>query len=375
MTIGWSPGVRDTAVRGLASLLFRNAWRESAARPALASRLQDSLADPNPVVRLQAAEAARVLHLDNNPDDQALALHELLVAERNHVVRAKFLGGIVQLMGIAPAAVDAILDDLLGPGAEGIEDSDPSRSYYVDALAYLCMVSDTPYAAQTVKDMFQRAPERADLLVDLIHNSRDYMRSTAGEVRDRAIPLIGTAVAASLASIKTEHADGSRVPTPVPEQDDTALRGAVQILHAVAQELYFSSGAYDGKQGRDVPTPQDLEAFAELACPILRDCASLGIAQCIDYAAQTVIFLSSVDEAGALSTLSEIIPLHGSYSSDSLAAGRVVPYLRQLASTSRPLVLDDPAGMAAFRHLLAAFAAGGNEDALELAYNFSSVFR
>lgn len=375
MTIGWSPGVRDTATRGLASLLFRSAWRESAAQPALASRLQDALTDPNPVVRLQAAEAARVLRLDNSPEDQALALHELLVAERSPVVRAKLLGGIVHLMGIAPEAVDAILDDLLGPGAQGLDDFGPSRSYFVDALAYLCMVRETPYAAQTVKDMVQRAPERADVLVELVHNSRDYMRSTAGEVRDRAIPLIGTAVAASLASIDTEHADGSQTQPPVPEEDNTALRGAVLILHAVAQELYFSSGAYDSKQGPDVPTPQDLEAFAGLACPVLRDCASLGIAQCIDYAAQTIIFLSSVDEARSLSMLSEIIPLHGSYSSDSLAAGRVVPYLRQLASTNRALVLNDPDGMAAFRHLLAAFAAGGSEDALELAYNFSSVFR
>ena len=47
----------------------------------------------------------------------------------------------------------------------------------------------------------------------------------------------------------------------------------------------------------------------------------------------------------------------------------------RLLAEQRPLVLDDHQGVTAFRRLLAAFAAAGNQSALGLAYTFAEVFR
>jgi len=53
----------------------------------------------------------------------------------------------------------------------------------------------------------------------------------------------------------------------------------------------------------------------------------------------------------------------------------VLPYLRRLVAEERALVLRDPDGLSAFRHLLQTFASAGNEEALTLAYSFADVFR
>jgi hypothetical protein len=49
--------------------------------------------------------------------------------------------------------------------------------------------------------------------------------------------------------------------------------------------------------------------------------------------------------------------------------------LQRLLAEQRLLVLNDEEGAAAFRDLLSAFAAAGNEAALTLAYTFGDVFR
>jgi len=69
------------------------------------------------------------------------------------------------------------------------------------------------------------------------------------------------------------------------------------------------------------------------------------------------------------------VPADGTYTGDPLAGGEVIPYLERLLAGQRPLVLFDEGGGAAFRHLLAEFAAAGNEAALALAYTFADVFR
>jgi hypothetical protein len=88
-----------------------------------------------------------------------------------------------------------------------------------------------------------------------------------------------------------------------------------------------------------------------------------------------MIFLAPLDEARALAAIADVVPTGGSYAGDSLAGADVIPYLERLLAENRSLVLHDADGVAAFRHLLATFAAAGDEDALALAYSFADVFR
>ncbi len=163
------------------------------------------------------------------------------------------------------------------------------------------------------------------------------------------------------------------------EEQLAELRGSVEVAHGIAQQIYFASGAFDEKRGRErskpAPTSRDLSEFADLAFPILAACASLHVPQCVHAAVQTMVFLAPLDEARALRAVAYAVPADGPYASDPLAGDAVIAYLERLLAEQRPLVLFDVQGVAAFRHLLATFAAAGNQAALALAYTFAEVFR
>jgi hypothetical protein len=88
-----------------------------------------------------------------------------------------------------------------------------------------------------------------------------------------------------------------------------------------------------------------------------------------------MVFLAPLNEARALQAVAEAVPADGAYPGDPLAGDTIIPYLERLLAEQRPLVLFDQDGVAAFRHLLATFAAAGNQEALALAYAFAEVFR
>jgi hypothetical protein len=101
----------------------------------------------------------------------------------------------------------------------------------------------------------------------------------------------------------------------------------------------------------------------------------LPVPQCVHEAVKTMIFLAPLDEARALQAVAEAVPEEGPYAGEHLAGTDVIPYLERLLAQQRQLVLFDEAGVAAFRHLLAAFASAANQEALALAYTFADVFR
>lgn len=373
-SVGWSPGVRDTAVGGLVSLFLRPVWQDADVGPSLANLVSRALGDPEPLVRFRAAHAASALHRGLSPEDRVRTIHGLLDAEPDPTVRTELFSQLTRDAGNAPLAVDAVVQSLLGSVDELGAETGINKEHLVSILAFLSISQRTPYSSELVEFLFGQAPSHAGLVTSIIRHSRDYLRPSAPTLVE-GFRLFSLAAQASLRRLEQQAADTSPVTVPTPASVEDQVRGAVEVIHAVAQEIYFASGAYSERQNNEARHDPELAAFADLAFPILMDCASSEIAQCIDYAAQTMVFLGSLDEARALLALAEIVPMRGAYTYDTLAGHRMVPYLRRMVAENRALVLHDPRGVAAFRHLLAAFAAAGNPDALELAYNFSNVFR
>ena len=241
-------------------------------------------------------------------------------------------------------------------------------------LSYLALDAQTPFATRLVQDWCKDAPKHAAAVAGFAHFARDYLNQPNSDVQQRAFRLFSDAAAASLArwtrdptelQADAELSDGQR----------DELKGAANVAHDIAQQIYFASGAFDEKQGRERSVPGDLTAFADLAFPVLRTCAELRLPQCIHTAVQTMTFLAPLNEPRALKAIADAVPTGGSYAGDSLAGADVIPYLERLVAENRSLVLHDAAGVAAFRHLLATFATAGNEEALALAYGFADVFR
>lgn len=366
--------MRDTAIGGLATLLNRQEWRESEAQPTIAAVVSSALRDTNAVVRMQAAQAAAATLGSDGAAERAAAIGELVLVESDPHVRAVLLGQLMSDTAAAPQQVDTVLEQLLGTDDDVISDrhSDSGRGVFV-LLTYLAVVPQTPFASQTVERWCADAPAHAGAVEAFAQHARNFLAPPGAPGQQPAFRLLAKAATASLA--RWNRDPGEHVAGAVLSDEQLAqLRGAVEVAHGIAQQIYFASGAFDEKRDR-APKRQNLAQFAELAFPVLESCASLHVPQCVHQAVQTMIYLAPLDEARALRAIAAAVPADGPYASDTLAGNEIIPYLERLLAEQRHLVLFDEDGVAGFRNLLATFAAAGNQAALALAYTFADVFR
>jgi hypothetical protein len=369
---GWSPSTRDTAMSGLAALLKRKAWRDSEAGPSIASWLSAAIQDSEPVVRLRAAAAMRAVHADVESAERVRAIGELMIAESDPTVRAALFCQLRPDAVGAPEAVDAVLERLLGEGIDAIPDPDTDLGEWVlEGLTYLALIPKASFALLTVERWCREAPAHPAPVKAFAQCARRYLNPPDGDGQVAAFHLLNAAATASLGRWTrnpSEHLPGA-------DQSDGQLRASAEVAHEVAQQIYFASGAYAENPGEEPHLSGNHAVFADLAFPVLATCAKLGVPQCLHHAVRTMIFLAPLDEARALRAVAEAVPADGSYTGDYLVGEDLIPYLERLLAEQRQLVLVEEPGVAAFRHLLAAFAGAGNEAALALAYTFGDVFR
>lgn len=368
--------MRDTAFRGLGALLRRDEWSRSESYSTITERIRAALSDSSAVVRMHAASAVQIIYADFNPGDRAAAIGDLLITEENAMVRTVLLRQLTVDIGGAPYVIDSVLSDLLDLHTDTLlgENSELDRGI-MSVLGHLAMVLRTPFAAQVVQRWCEEAPRHPARVCALAQWARHAMSPGSDTGRDEAYRLMCVAAEASLERWKRDPREHLKNVSLSRTQLDE-LRGAVDVAHEIAQQLYFASGAHNEKNGQARSVgPGELQKFADLALPVLAACAELQVPRCVHQSVQTMIFLAPWGEARALQAVAQAVPATGLYASDVLAAGEVMPYLKRLLVDERTLVLFDPDGVAAFRHLLATFAAAGNEDALTLAYTFGDVFR
>jgi hypothetical protein len=104
------------------------------------------------------------------------------------------------------------------------------------------------------------------------------------------------------------------------------------------------------------------------------DLARVQHAQVVHYIVETLVFLTAVNPRATLRDLAQVVPDRTDYVTDSVAADEITKFLRTLMTESRELVLEDRAATENFRVLLQKVAWAGHPAAVELAYDFSSLF-
>jgi hypothetical protein len=364
MTTAWSPGVRDSAADGLAKLIVRPVWGTSEAGPSIRDALTELLGDQSPLVRRAAASGIGGLYADLNPVARISAIGDIALAENDHRVIDILLWWLTRHVAQAPAEVDGLLRALDARESAATDDSEIAMSL----LAYLATVPRTPFASERLAGWFDDAITQHKTVGQVVPHLRDYLNLPDGRGQQAAFKLVGVAASAARDQWHSIQA--------YDEADRQALIDAsARIAHAISQQIYFASGAFDDLS---TATPQprgDLRQFATYALPVLQSCAEVEFPASTQEVVQTLIYLAPVSERQMLLAIARAVPQRGPYATDSLAASAVLPYLHRLLVEQRDLVLRDANGLTAFRHLLQTFAAAGNEEALALAYNFADVFR
>lgn len=377
--MAWAAGRRDTGVRGLVQLLRRQDWRESDDAERIAGVVDAAVADPSPLVRMTAAPALPLLGAGQDGPDRVRRAGALLISEQDANVTTVLLGALGSYAPAFPADADAALRDYASarPDVLAAPHGTMPQEALTDLLTYLAVVHETPYASTTVGDWCAR-PVESPHAVQTVKHLRDYLQDGRPSAAEAAFRLAATAARAARERWEALLPAAS---TGTPAADDVeALTAAADVAYETSQQIFFASGAFDDDGTRPAGTgcdPHDrtLEEFASRAVPVLLDCAALGHAQIVHEAVQALIWLAPLDEPRALTGIADAIGPEGAYQGDPLAGDTIMPYLRRLLAEHRGLVLYDPSGLAAFRSLLAAFAAAGHEPALSLAYDFADVFR
>lgn len=367
--------MRDTAIGGLVRLLVRHEWRESVDGAAIVEIVSVALHDKNTVVRMTAAHAARALLADQTPPKRISALGRLLLDESDTTVQTVLLGLLAAEVGVAPTEVDAVLERFQSsfgddhPDAEG----DLGR-LWVELLTYLAVVQQTRFASRTVETWMGAAPTCADEAQVVAQSARDHLKPDAGSAQSRAFRLLAIAADSAMGRW-TRNPEQLLANADLSDDQRSELKGAVLVADTIADQIYFASGAFEHDQKQGPRAGAGHATFADLAFPILATCAILRVPQSVHHVVETMTFLAPLDEKRALLAIAEAVSGNDAYTSDHLAGEVIIPYLVRLLAEQRHLVLFDDDGVVAFRHLLAAFAAAGNEAALGLAYTFADIFR
>jgi hypothetical protein len=382
----WNAGMRDQAARGLIRLLAaRSGWRDSDIGPALTAAVGRLVADPNPVVRMQAAPGVALLHLNEGPEQRLAAVRGRLLVETNPHVLNVLIQLLSNLAGDVPAQVDDVLSELsrLPTGGFLCSQTPPARDPGAAAettgplLAYLATVPRTPFATAALDGWFSDPVTHQDRVEQLLHELRPFLNPPNGEGRENAFRLLAAAAQTVTDTWLAHMPQEFTTAPPIAEPEMAPIRAAALVAHGIAEQLSFASGAFDDQPGIAQPPAErgDPGTFARQALPILQLCGRVIEPQVTQPVVETLIHLAGVLQREALLAIAAAIPARGAYVTDPHAAGTVMPYLRRLLAEQRDLVLFNEEGIAALRHLLQAFAGAGNPDALELAYTFADVFR
>lgn len=356
-------------------MLSRRDWRSSGDAEAIVAAVAAGLHDDSPVVRMRAAEGVLAVQADDDGEQLASAVGDLVLGERDATVRAVLLGKLAAMSATAPAVVDGVLSRLHEGGDPADGDDDLRGDVTADLLTYLAVVAETPFASATIERWCEQAPTRPAAARRFAQCARRYLAPPGVKGQVRAFSLLQAAAQVSAARLARDPGELSLPAGELTEPQLAEIQGAARVCHDIAKQVYFASGAFDGERTPTAERAVPDARFADLAMPVLKTCASTGVLQCVHPAVETMVFLAPLDEAATLQAVADAVPADSSYAGDPLAGGVVVTYLQRLLAEQRPLVLFDAEGADAFRRLLATFASAGNQEALALAYTFADVFR
>ena len=198
------------------------------------------------------------------------------------------------------------------------------------------------------------------------------------QVRQRALALAGEIFRAATGAMQqwTTELQGLR-----PKPDDPRLmsaRAVASIIHSIASEVYFATGAFDENQNRPVSTTRgQRERLYREAGALIDLLCEATFPSTTHYVLQSLESFISFDARGVFLRIAKSVKAGtaGSYQADSLAVKLVVQLIERYLAEYPALLQQDDDCRTALIEVLDIFIAAGWPEAMRLTYRLHDIYR
>jgi hypothetical protein len=363
--ISWSPTARRNGVAGVVRLFSRQEWRDSMHGPALEQVVRSALDDNDRVNRLSAAYTVRLLERD--AEATLALLRRRLLAESESVVAGVLTNELAALVAEAPAAVDAVVEELMASSAwqarlasddqGGFDTLDP----LIALVLRLAITQKTPAATALTARWFAH-PVHEPPTVRAVWMLSPWLSLPASRSAERrsAFDLLRT----------TAHAlESLRVMGQAADAADTYT-----IADAVVDQIYFASGAIGTADNNHEPVPAQ-EGFSGEAFEALEVLVEFKHPSIVHHMVETLGHLSPAAPKRAFLLVERAIRAGDAYTYDRLAADTTIALVERYLAEFRDVVASDPGLLTALHRVLDAFVRVGWAAAVSLSYRLGDAFR
>jgi hypothetical protein len=376
----WMSAPAASALQGMVHLLRRKDWRD-AHGPEIAALLTSLLDSPDPVHRYIARRALPALH--PGPDDLIDELAPRLRSEADHRNAASLMSVLTRCAPSRPARADQLLEQLaalpqwaiLRAPPDGDQECGPadSNAVAVDLMTILAARYDSPYARTVVAEWLSKplsSPHRATRAMISLRDLLNPAQPAGYPAQDRAFGLL-TLTLDQLRATFTQAATAPAVTGDLREQ----VTSTIKIADAIAQHLYFASGASDRETPAQPTAPADGRTrFCALALALLDALSAIHYPAVTHHIVETIDRIGQTEPKRAFLIAVNAVTHDPAYPRETLAVDAVVRLIRHYTADHPGLLLSDPESATAVRTLLEAFIRLGWDEAITLAEELDELF-
>jgi hypothetical protein len=377
---GWSEAPRIQAAAGL----MQPACTEEGTNESVLAEIDMLAADPVAAVRAQIAMRLSLLR-EHAPQQMWRIAEGFRDGEPSAAVRRALLRALPRM---APADVRrvAAFAEALHAAAAGEEGASALRGACVELLSEIHIWKDDAPAGAYLRKAVLAEPgvhreetrRVAIALRDPLVHGDDTPGQTA--LRARAIALCEFAVqgAAGEFACQMERVERKGTAGDETDEDFLRLRGAAELLDAVASEVYFASGVFQLRQGKPDPiSPERRHRLYIEAGPLLDRLAEVPVAKVIHYLVQTLEGMVDFDPRGVFLRFARVIALgrETRYETETLAVNVFVRVVERYLAEYRTLIGSDAEMREALVTMLDTFVDAGWPQARRLTYGLHELFR
>jgi hypothetical protein len=382
----WSPPApRIEAAGGLICL----ASHETGARPEILAAIEELSRDADAAVRYHVARRLHLLR-QSAPDLMWLVANRIADEDTSTAVVAALVSDLPRIALGAYDRVEPIVRQVFAGALDERPGTEKLREMCIEVMTDLFVWRGDETARTFLEEKaIAHISERTRDSSHIVHRIREALtygqaepaENAHTEIRQRAIAIAATLLdAATPAFAKVNASLNARGQVQVPEEDPELAhaKALYAILHGLASDLYFASGAFEEKQNRapSIDGAQRERLYRESA-DLLDALGTLGIPPITHHVLETLDVFIPFDPKGVFLRINDVVHAGqaGAYQMDSLGIDLFVRLIERYLAEHRTLLQADEECRSALIAMLDIFVRAGWPQARQLTYGLQDIYR